>query len=524
MKNLNIVTGFWNVRKDRSESKYLENFKNVLRLNQNMTIFIPKQYELFVNEHRASMSNKTDIIIVELDEIKNKYFADYWDNLQKIRTDPNWFNSTNWLVRNPQHFSEWYNPIVMSKVFFIYEAYKINKFNSDTFVWVDAGITQHISKEIICESNINTISEYTESILFSSSDYVANEVHGFDYKGFKKYTDIIPNWLCRATIFFCNKNYIEKFKNDYSFYLKDTLERGYMGTEESIFSLLSCVDQITYKRYHTKNNSMPDMFLEKLGNRKKDIIVAAIANYSSEKIKNYVNSINRCGFDGDKVMITYNVSNETIEFLKLNGWTVFSGELVGHPHMKRLIDIYIVLKQLDTNYRYVITTDVRDVVFQMNPSEYLEKNLKKKILISSENVLYKNEPWGVKNILEGYNELLLDRYKDEVTCNVGVIAGEFKEMMDLLLLNYLVSQSGNVQHFTDQSSFNFIIHNSLIKENLQIEGIETNWALQIGTLENFNLIGNYKIQIKNDTIMKDENPFVIVHQYDRNELTKNLYK
>ena len=76
--------------------------------------------------------------------------------------------------------------------------------------------------------------------------------------------------------------------------------------------------------------------------------------------------------------------------------------------------------------------------------------------------------------------------------------------MDLLLLNYLVSQSGDTQHFTDQSSFNFIIHNNLVKNSIKITGLESNWALQIGTLLNPNLIGDNKINIKNNKIIAKE--------------------
>lgn len=256
----------------------------------------------------------------------------------------------------------------------------------------------------------------------------------------------------------------------------------------------------------------------------KDLIISAIANYSVDKIKNYINSVNKCGFKGSKIIIVYNVSDDTIDYLQSNGWEVILGELIGHPHMKRLIDIYWILRQLNEQYRYVITTDVRDVVFQTNPSEYLEKNLKKKILVSSENVLYKDEHWGVKNILEGYNELLLERFESNQTCNVGVLAGNQKDMTDLLLLNYLVSQSGNTNHYTDQSSFNFIVHNELVKDSIQIEGIETNWALQMGTLLNEKLIGKFKLNVKEGIIYNGDLPFVIVHQYDRNELTKDLYK
>jgi hypothetical protein len=244
----------------------------------------------------------------------------------------------------------------------------------------------------------------------------------------------------------------------------------------------------------------------------KDLIISASTRYTKKELHNYIESINQSGFSGDKIMVVYDITKETVSWLKENGWEVYQSVLQGHIHMHRLISIYMILKQLDRNYRYVITTDVRDVVFQKNPSEYLEKNLKKNILVSTENVKYKDEPWGIKNILEGYNQLLLDRYSDELSCNVGVLAGDYKSMMDLLLLNYLVSQSGNTQHYTDQSSFNFIIHNNNVKESIQIEGLETNWALQLGTLNNPNIIGNTNINVDN---------YVILHQYDRDSNLNN---
>jgi len=268
MFETNLVTGFWNIRIDRSESKYLENFRNVLSLQHNLTIFVPKVYEKFVLENRKNILKKTDIVILELEDIKNKYFTNYWDNLQKIRIDPQWYNSTNWLKGTPQYFSEWYNPIVMSKVFFLYEAYVKNKFNSNNYIWIDAGITQHIPKEVVCDESIKNMAKEIKKILFSSVDYIGSEVHGFHYDGYKKYTTLIPDWLCRATIFGCNSDYLEKFKNDYSYYLEDTLKRGYLGTEESIFSLLSCIDSEMYIRYHTTGASMPNIFLQNMKNYK----------------------------------------------------------------------------------------------------------------------------------------------------------------------------------------------------------------------------------------------------------------
>lgn len=251
----------------------------------------------------------------------------------------------------------------------------------------------------------------------------------------------------------------------------------------------------------------------------KDLIISATTKYGKPQLWNYVESIDRCGFEGDKIMVVYEIDQPTIDYLKLKGWELYQFSLQGHIHMKRLIDMYSVLETLGTEYRYVITTDVRDVVFQKNPSEYLENNLKSGILVSSENVLYIDEAWGMKNIREGFGELPLGRYQTERSCNVGVLAGEYKYIKDLLFLNYLLSQSGNTQHFTDQSSFNFLIHSNLVKGNVQIEGFETNWAFQMGTINHKHLIGRCNLNV-------DE--YYIIHQYDRwdniNELINKRYR
>lgn len=229
----------------------------------------------------------------------------------------------------------------------------------------------------------------------------------------------------------------------------------------------------------------------------KDLVISAVANYTPDKIRLYVESLNRSGFEGDKVMICYNLPEETFSYLKNNGWECYRGELVGHPHMKRLIDIWWFLENDSRKWNHIITTDVRDVVFQSNPSEWLSNNLTKEILIASECVDYQNESWGQKNIHEGYGGIFWDWIKDKIIGNVGIMAGKYDSIKNLIMLNWLVSQAGDTQHFTDQSSLNLIIHNSLIKDKIDLN---SNFCLQVGTLnKEYNLT-----------------EYCLIHQYDRN--------
>lgn len=248
----------------------------------------------------------------------------------------------------------------------------------------------------------------------------------------------------------------------------------------------------------------------------KDLVISAISNYLPEKIKIYVESLHNVGFDGDKIMVCYNLPTETIDYLKSFGWECYGMELKGHPHMKRLIDMWWILQNDSREWRYIITTDVRDIVWQTNPSNWL--NSENKIICASECVTYENEPWGHKNIHEGYGPIFWDWVKGNTIGNVGVIAGKYKLVKELLMLNWLVSQAGNTVHFTDQSSFNFVIHNELIKDKIEIS---SDFALQVGTTK-------IDIKIENDLVMNGDVPFVLVHQYDRNSelntFVTNKYK
>lgn len=246
-----------------------------------------------------------------------------------------------------------------------------------------------------------------------------------------------------------------------------------------------------------------------------DLIICSIANYDIDKISVYVKSLNNTTYSGDKIMLCSNIDTQTIIFLKQYGWECYNIDYDNsqHPHMKRLIYMWHFLSLDNRSWRYIITTDVRDIYWQINPSEWLTKNLKKPILCASENVLYKNEPWGIKNIHEGYGEFLWSWISEKEIGNVGVIAGEYIYVRDLLLLNYMVSQSGDTQHFTDQSSFNIVIHNELIKDKIDINN---SFALQVGTLDNDTNDIQYSLG-DNITTMLNE-PFVLIHQYDRNEL------
>ena len=106
----------------------------------------------------------------------------------------------------------------------------------------------------------------------------------------------------------------------------------------------------------------------------KDLIIGAFSNYNDyDVLKPWVQSIKDTGFDGDIVLVAIDVGDGIVQKLMSEGVSVIRAANPNNEriHMLRFLHIYNFIKQNQFKYRYVITTDVRDVVFQTNPSRYL---------------------------------------------------------------------------------------------------------------------------------------------------------
>lgn len=264
----------------------------------------------------------------------------------------------------------------------------------------------------------------------------------------------------------------------------------------------------------------------------KDLIIGGASNYDWNVLKYWVNSINKSGFEGDKVLVLMNCDRETVKKVTEAGFIVVGYQQDEHgnltypktgraPHVERFLQIYNFLSQ--NEYRYVITTDVKDVVFQLNPIHYIDPRIgEKNLIFSSESILYKDEPWGNQNLMETYGKFIHEKFKNNEIYNVGVLAGRGKQMRDLIL-NIFMATQGRPIPICDQSTFNFMISMSPYTETSLYLKSEDGWAAQLGTTADPSKIDQFrplllepepKMErglVKTSTGMK----YTIVHQYDR---------
>jgi hypothetical protein len=262
----------------------------------------------------------------------------------------------------------------------------------------------------------------------------------------------------------------------------------------------------------------------------KDIVIGTATNLKYDYIEMWCNSLDQSGFDGIKALLVTNLDDDIVERLINRGYTIFTidtNAANGSIYVNRFYYYWDILSKSynENDIRYVISTDVTDVIFQKNPSKWLEENLNDyKIVASSEEIYFKNEPWNRNNMLKSFGRNVYEHHKDNVVYNAGVIAGHYNYIKDLFLNVFLMCGSApsivDGGGGPDQSAYNILINSSTYKD---IVLFETNsWAAQLGVSgpTQRKKYGNDVLGVEptfiNDIIYNYlGEPYTLVHQYNR---------
>ena len=256
----------------------------------------------------------------------------------------------------------------------------------------------------------------------------------------------------------------------------------------------------------------------------KSLIIGAFTNYNYNQLKPWVESIDECGFTGDKAMVVGNASEETIgELIKRDFIIIKMHDIKAPIHVARFLSIYDFLKNTWQNYNHVVTTDVKDVYFQTNPIVWLELNLKgKKLVAGSEGMRYKDEPWGNENLMQAYGPYVHDQFKYNEIYNVGTIGGVSEYVKDMMF-NILFNAINRPIPICDQAVYNVLIQTQPFKGVTYFAKQLDGWACQAGTTVDPSKIAQFRPHLLEsepkfeDGIVKTSlgRTFAIVHQYDR---------
>lgn len=273
---------------------------------------------------------------------------------------------------------------------------------------------------------------------------------------------------------------------------------------------------------------------------RQDAIIGAAVGLTWEELRNYAVSLSRCGFEGRKVLLINDLAQDVVSKLES-----LSFELVSFPPLPELVGVncrssenvgawtllgkYRYAPALDfmqafaQDLRYVLWTDVRDILFQTDPMNWMEDNLEPfDIAIGTEGWRIGDQPsndaW-VKFVASAdeYREL----QKMDVLCS-GCIGGKASAMIELfetLLVHFKKSDprandQGVVNRLLRQRPFN----QDRVKIACADDGfVATGWPNKkfLDKAYSTDRSPIYDGQTYAVLTPDGDTPFSIVHQYDR---------
>jgi hypothetical protein len=281
----------------------------------------------------------------------------------------------------------------------------------------------------------------------------------------------------------------------------------------------------------------------------KTCLIAAAGGYNIDQIKPWVNSLKKVEFDGDVIVVVYDPQDEDVlKYLKSENIGVLVGNVNGDLNIatQRFLDFSGILAgDVGKDFDIVVTTDIRDVVFQKDPGKWVRENLdKSSIIASGEGVKYKHEDWNGDMLQRHFGDKVFEVMKNYETLCSGIIAGKKDDMIKLFkVIAELSYYSKDPGAFVDQCFYNIAVR-KIFDEKVKVFSGDSTWTANIGTLyaipmntpqwstkkksefDSFDRFRTHKkftdVMICDLPQMIDEKvcnsqgqPYAIVHQYDR---------
>lgn len=249
-----------------------------------------------------------------------------------------------------------------------------------------------------------------------------------------------------------------------------------------------------------------------------NLLIGAISgNYSVDEVSEWVQTSK---FENvERTLLLYNNTNaDLLDYLKANDisvivpdfnfWTEKTSTFETNTgkntfessynlvHNIRFFHIWNYLNDAESNYNKVLITDVRDVYFNSDPFESLEK---KKLTATSEIIIYENEQWNKEHLIYNLGLIGLVALLPKAVYNVGVFGGDAELVKNICSDIYLLS--AGKPKVADQTSFNYLIQTKY----KSVTNFTEDLAIHL------HVVNAGLVDIDLDKIPS----YKIVHQYDR---------
>ena len=227
----------------------------------------------------------------------------------------------------------------------------------------------------------------------------------------------------------------------------------------------------------------------------------------------FLKSLKKLPSNVDRICIAHNVSKQNIKFLE-NYFNIIVEATENNIYTAHL-DLYKWLIDKQDKYKYVLQTDLRDVIFQKNPFDFMETNPQYDMFYTLEGMMIAendcNMMWHdvLRNILRSHNDV----YDSNMIINGGIIGGKISHYCNHLLNIFTNTNRLNRFLIVDQQFLGYMYQ--FLKLNPRIKlchPYDDNFCATGEAIKRNNIEVNYKNEL---VCNKNDEPYYIFHQWDR---------
>jgi glycosyltransferase involved in cell wall biosynthesis len=231
IKNVTVVSAYFPIESKFSVSNYMNWMEFWKDLDCNLVFFTSKEVAPIIELFRINKKEKTEIIIMEFSELVafKKYGVDFW--IQQKTLDHEKYHT-------PSLYALWYE-----KKEFVRKAIDLNKFNSEKYVWCDAGICRN-------KEWIQLIKSFPNGLRISNNKFTVLRITDFEQEENFQYINCVGGGILAGT-----KEKWLQFADDYDIIMNEFIDQTkFVGKDQTIiahmylknnnfFTLLPCIKE-----------------------------------------------------------------------------------------------------------------------------------------------------------------------------------------------------------------------------------------------------------------------------------------
>jgi hypothetical protein len=247
IKKPTIVTALFDIGRDKwdgydlSYDTYLHWMKALLMYDVPMVIYTDEYLYEKIKKNRQLCDPNLEKTIFEIKKLEDlEAYKLYYNRVNSLMQSDEFKSKIHFMV--PEMTKPLYNIVIFNKIFYIKESIEKKHFDSDFYIWADAGVLRHdINTPIGDWPNLEKINkEYSDKITFFNHQ---DSINIWDY-----HLHLLAQYryIHGGCFFVPNNGCVYNFMNDFLSYIELFLEQGYVGSEEKYYDFCYVLNPENY--------------------------------------------------------------------------------------------------------------------------------------------------------------------------------------------------------------------------------------------------------------------------------------